>query len=88
MLFQSLQHIFDKNAVTPGAVLHQDMCDRADEFAVLDDGAAAQGLVNNGVKDFSRFMKKNICMCRKNQIIMPLFTTQQKSRDSLESLLS
>ena len=65
-----LQHILDKDSVSSGAVLHQNMGDGPDELSVLNDGAAAQEHVNNGVKDFSRFLKKNICMCRKKQIII------------------
>ena len=38
------KHIFNKYPVAFGGVLDEDVGDGADEFAVLDDGAAAHAL--------------------------------------------
>ena len=37
-----VQHIFDKNSVALGGIRHHNMSYRADELAVLNDGAARQ----------------------------------------------
>ena len=39
-----LEHVFDKDSVAFGAVLDEDVGYGADEFVVLDDGAAAHAL--------------------------------------------
>lgn len=63
-----LQHILNKYPIPLFAVLDQHMGDSPDESAVLYDGASAQGHVNTGVKDFSRFLEKIISICRKPYI--------------------
>ncbi len=40
-LCSCVQHIFNENSVTGSRVIDQHMGDGADQFAVLDDGAAA-----------------------------------------------
>ena len=50
-----IQHIFDKNAISAGGVIDQDMGHRADEFAILDDGAAGHECVKCRTKLFSIF---------------------------------
>ena len=63
-----LKHIFDKYPVSSGGVLDQYMSYRPDKLSVLNYRAAAQGHVNTGVKDFSRFLEKIISICRKPYI--------------------
>ncbi len=62
------QHILNKNPIPPAGILHQHMGDGADQVMILDNGCAAQGHVNTGVKDFSRFLEKMISVCRKQYI--------------------
>ena len=45
-LFRRCQHLFDEDAVAAGGVVDEDMGDRADEFAVLENGRAAHPLHN------------------------------------------
>ncbi len=40
------KHIFNKNPITAGRVIHQHVGDGADEFAVLQNGAARHSLDN------------------------------------------
>ena len=37
-----IQHIFNENAVARGGIVDEDVCHRADELAVLNDGRARQ----------------------------------------------
>ena len=62
------QHVFNKDSIAALTVLDKDVGDCADDFPVLDDRAAGQEHVNTGVKDFSRFLKKMISICRKQYI--------------------
>ena len=48
LLRHSGEHIFDENAVAAGGVAHKDVGHRADELAVLNNGAAAHFCVNIG----------------------------------------
>ena len=43
-LVLSLQHVFNKNPIPSGAVLHKDMGDCSDEFPVLNNGCTAHAL--------------------------------------------
>lgn len=45
--FSMLQHVFNKDSVSSGAVLDEDVGDCADDLAVLDDGAAAHSLYDS-----------------------------------------
>ena len=54
------KHIFYKDPVSSGAVLNKNMGNRADKLTILDNRRPAQGHVNTGVKDFSRFLKKKL----------------------------
>ena len=36
-LGRCVQHVFNKDAISGGRIVHKDMGDGADEFAVLDD---------------------------------------------------
>ena len=47
-----LQHIFYKNAVAHGGIVHQHVGYSADEFAVLDDRRAGHARVNIGPTHF------------------------------------
>ena len=47
-LCRCVQHVFDENAIAGGGVVHKNMGDRANELAVLDDGAAGHECVNIG----------------------------------------
>lgn len=44
--FSMLQHVFNKDSISSGAVLDEDVGDCADELTVLDNGAAAHSLDN------------------------------------------
>ena len=47
-LFCGSQHFFDEDAVAGGGIGDKDMGDRADDLAVLENGAAAHECVNVG----------------------------------------
>ena len=47
-LFCRGQHLFDKDAVAGGGVGDENVGDRADDLAVLQDGATAHECVNIG----------------------------------------
>ena len=52
----SVQHIFYEDAVTRCGVIHKDVGHGADEFALLDDGAAGHARVNIGPTHFLYYL--------------------------------
>ena len=52
-----IQHILNKNAVSRGGIVYEDVRDRADELAVLDNGASAHECVQVGTTVFIKKLK-------------------------------
>ena len=52
-----LQHIFNKNPIPLSGILHQHMSHGADEFSVLDNGAAAHECVKKRTNYFDRLFQ-------------------------------
>ena len=53
LLCSCVYHVFDEDAVAGGGVVDENMGNRADQLAILDDGAAAHQCVNIGPTFFS-----------------------------------
>ena len=56
-----LQHILDKDPVPPCGVIHQYMGDRADEFAVLNNGTSTHERLSLGTTVLAITRKYRIC---------------------------
>ena len=67
-----LQHILDQDAVTHGGIIDQHVGHGADEFAVLDDGAAAHVCVKYRTKEFFVFLRLVCAFADKRQVFTPI----------------
>ena len=56
-LGRGVEHIFDEDAVARCGIVYKNMGDCADQFAVLNDGAAAHADVKCGTKIFCVFLQ-------------------------------
>ena len=63
-LCRRIQHVFNENAVSRCGVIDQYVGNRADEFAVLDDGGTGHECVNIGTTLFYEFFEKSVDVSR------------------------
>ena len=54
-----IQHIFNENSVSHAGIVYHNVCDRADELSVLNDGAAAHECGQEGTTLFNEKFTKS-----------------------------
>ena len=67
----SIQHILDEDAVAGCGVVHKNMGDGADEFAVLNNRTAAHVDVKQETKEFCVFLQDLCVFTGKRQVFTP-----------------